>query len=286
VNTIIANKRYSANLVGYDEAPSYEEKISALTAQKNYLESEYSKLSAYGEKADAGKATLRNIFTTSQQNELKAHIIAYKYVLSPETYIDGAAAEIAALEKKIADNINIIEGLRKEQEEANKLPNNVPVVTDPYEDRIAALIEDNGKLQNNIDSINATLTAIESYTVEGADKEAKLAFDKRLDDFRVQLEGAAETLKTVSVSIYGDNSRVVFSNNKLEKQGGISWVISAILGALLGFVVSSVVVYFVGVSKYKREKLAAAKSCGKADAESGTEAEVVAEAAASDDNKN
>lgn len=267
VNSIIADKEYSANLVGYNDAPSYDEKISALTAQKNYLESEYSKLGSYGEKADAGKASLRNIFTSSQQSEIKAHIIAYKYVLDPEAYKESASAEIAALNKKIDDNNNIVKALRDEQENASS-QSTPPAVTDPYDERIAALTEENGKLQNQIDAVNATLTAIASYTAEGEDKEAKQAFDKRLDDFRVQLEEAAETLKTVSVSIYGDNSRVVFSNNKLEKEGGISWFISAILGALLGFVVSALVVYFIGAPKYKREKFAADKVSGEDAAES------------------
>lgn len=287
VKSAMTEKDHVAHLTGYNDAPTYDEKISALTSQKNYLESEYTKLSAYGEKAAAGIASLRNIFTASQQSEIKSHITAFKYVLSPETYKDGAAAEIAALNKQIEDNKKIIAELRTEQSKANTPADGTPVVTDPYEERIAAIIENSGKLKNRIDEINETLAAIEIYTAEGAEKDAKQAFDKRIDDIRIQLEQAAQTLKSVSVSIYSDNSRTVFSNNKLEKEGGIHWAISAVLGALLGLVVSSIVVYFVGVSKYKREKFAAAQNgasgVSSVNGETEPETVVMAEAAASDD---
>ena len=268
INAIIADKEYSANLVGYNDAPSYEEKLSALTAQKNYLESEYSKLGAYGEKADAGKASLRNIFTGEQQSDIRAHITAGKYVLDTDVYLEKADAQIAALQLQVEINNKVIKTLRDEQANANG-ETTPPAVTDPYDERIASLAHQNGELLTRIETIEETVKEIAKYTDKGTDEyAAKQAFDKRLDDFRVQLEEAAENLKTVSVSIYGDNSRVVFSNNKLEKEGGIHWLISAVLGALVGFVVSAIVVYFVGVSKYKREKLAAAQGSGESSAES------------------
>ena len=257
VKSIMTDKDYVASLSGYGDAPTYDEKISALIAQKNYLESEYSKLSAYGDKAATGIASLRNIFTASQQSEIKAHITAFRYVLNPETYKNGAAAETASLNKQIEDNKKIIEDLRAEQKNSNISSDTSSTVIDPYEDRIAAIIENNGKLQNRIDEINETLTAIESYTAEGAQKDAKQAFDARIDEIRAQLEEAADSLKTVSVSIYNDNSRAVFSSNKIEPQGGLHWAASVILGALVGCILSSIVVCIIDVPRYKRSKLAA-----------------------------
>ncbi|MCM1438366.1 MAG: hypothetical protein NC131_04035 [Roseburia sp.] len=257
-NSVMADKAYNANLSAYASASTYEEKLDALSAQKSYLESEYTKLKGYGEKADEGIASLRNIFTSAQLNDLEAHILAGRYVYDPVTYKAEADAQKASLGLQIADNENTIAALREEQKKASA---GSAVVDDHYDERIASLTATNAGYRNRISAIDETLAAIEKYTSEEdtAEKAAKQAFDTRLYDYYEQLSKATQTLKSVSISVYGDNSRTVFSGNKLEKEGGLHWALSLILGALLGLVVSAIVVYFVGAPGYKREKLAAAQ---------------------------
>ena len=232
---------------------TYEEKINALVSHKNYIEEEYTKLKDYGELADVGIASLHNLFTSAQQSDLRAHITAEKYVYDTETYKAEAATQKASLSLQIENNNKIIEALRGEQKNGSTAPE-----TDPYDERIASLTQQNGELQNRIKTIDDTLAAIEKYSDENSEEsKAKYAFDSQLDGYYNQLVDAAETLKTVSVTVYNDNSRVVYSSNKLEKQGGIHWVLAAVLGAVLGCVVSGVVICIIDLPKYKRGKLAA-----------------------------
>lgn len=253
VNSIMADKEFGVYLSTYANALTYEERINALINQKSYIEGEYNKLKGYGELADKGIASLRNIFTSAQQSDLKAHITAEKYVYDTDAYKAEAGTQKASLQLQIDNNTKVIEALRDEQKNAS-----TTAETDPYDDRIAALTQQNGELKNRIDTIDETLSAIEKYTDATSEKyTAKQAFDAQLDGYYNQLEDAAETLKTVSVSVYNDNSRVVYSSNKLEKQGGMHWAIAAVLGAVIGFVIASVVICIIDLPKYRRGKLVA-----------------------------
>lgn len=253
VNSIMESKEYGVYLTVFDNATSYEAKINALLSQKSYMEGEYSKLKDYGEVADLGIASLRNIFTSEQQNDIRAHITAEKYVLDTDKYKTEADTQIASLNLQIENNNKIIAQLRDEQRNGNQT-----LETDPYDERIAALIQQNGELQNRIDTITETIAAIDAYTTEGtAEYEAKQAFDARFNGYRNQLEEAANRLKTESLNVYGANSRVIYSSNRLEKQGGMGWFVSVILGALVGLLLSAIVVCIVDLPKYKRGKLAA-----------------------------
>lgn len=252
VNSIMADKEFGVYLFTYDAAPTYEAKISALISQKNYIEDEYTKLKGYGELADKGIASLRNIFTSAQQNDLRAHITAENYVFDTDAYKAEAGTQKASLQLQIENNNKVIEALRDEQKNAS-----TTAETDPYDDRIAALTQQNGELKNRIDTIDETLSAIEKYTDATSEKyTAKQAFDAQLDGYYNQLVEAAETLKTVSVNVYNENSRVVYSSNKLEKQGGMHWLLAAVLGAVIGLAVSAVVICIIDLPKYKRSKLA------------------------------
>lgn len=276
VKSIMAEKEFGVYLTtAYSYANTYEEKINALVSQKNYIEEEYTKLKGYGELADVGIASLHNLFTSAQQNDLRAHINAEKYVFDTETYKAEAATQKASLSLQIENNNKIIEALRGEQKNGSTAPE-----TDPYDERIASLTQQNGELQNRIKTIDDTLAAIEKYSDENSEEsKAKQAFDSQLDGYYNQLVDAAETLKTVSVSIYNENSRVVYSSNKLEKQGGIHWVIAAVLGAVVGCVVSGIVICIIDLPKYKRGKLAAAEGAEKSEesAESAEKSEPDAE---------
>lgn len=263
VNSVLTAKNYEIYLPVYDDAITYDEAINALLRQRDYLESEYTKLGNYGEVASVGIASLHNIFTESERNELKAHILAKKLVRDVETFKREADTRIAALEKKIEENEAVIRSLRAEQKGEGVVTAGAyskasfyadSAVTDPYDAEIARLTVENTGYRNNIDEIRETLDAIngDNYAAE------KAAFDERLAGYRAQLMTAAQTLKATSIRVYNDNSRAVFTSNKLEAEGGMHWVIAAVLGAVLGFVLSAIVVLIVDLPKYRRNMLAAA----------------------------
>lgn len=261
VNSIIDTKEYGLYFSVYEDAKSYDAKIEALASQKTYLESEYAKLSNYGSAVEVNLASLHNIFTTEQRQALTDSITANYYVFDTDGYTANAETRKVALDKQIADNVKIIEAEESKRGDSN--PNDVN--TNPYDQIIAELTRTNAELNNEIKTIEKTTEAIESYTQEGTDEyKAKQAFDARLEKYRTDLATATDALKAVSKTIYGDNSRVIFASNRIKKQGGLGTVVSALLGAVIGLLVSAVVVCIIDLPKYKKQKLAKA---GAAEAE-------------------
>ena len=108
-------------------------------------------------------------------------------------------------------------------------------------------------MEIEIARIDRKLACIEKYTQEGTtENTAYKAFVARLDGYRDSLAAATEDLKAVNTNIYKDNTQVVFLNNKIKVDGGLNIIFAAILGLVLGFVVSAVVVCIVDAPKYKR----------------------------------
>ncbi len=269
VNSVIDTKEYGLYFSVYGDAKSYEAKIEALVAQKTYLESEYTKLINYGSTVEVNLASLHNIFTEEQRKSLTDSITANYYVFDTDGYKATAETRKVALNKQIADNAKIIEAEAAKRGDSN--PNDVN--TNPYDQIIAELTRKNAELDNEIKTIEKTIDAIESYTQEGADAyKAKQAFDARLEKYRTDLATATDALKAVSKTIYGDNSRIIFSNNRIRRQGGLGTIVSALLGAVIGLLVSAVVVCIVDLPKYKKRKLA---NAGAAEAEEKSEPETV-----------
>lgn len=280
VNSIIDTKEYGLYFSVYEAAKSYDAKIEALVSQKNYLESEYTKLKNYGSTVEVNLASLHNIFTTEQRQALADSITANNYVFDTDGYKANAETRTVALDKQFADNVKIIEAEESKRGDSN--PNDVN--TNPYDQIIAELTRKNAELANEKQTITDTLTAIGKYTQEGTDEyKAKQAFDAQLEKYSTDLSTATAALKTVSKSIYGDNSRVIFASNKVKRQGGLGTVVSALLGAVVGLLVSAVVVCIIDLPKYKKQKLAGA---GVAEAEAKPEPETAttAETEASKDN--
>lgn len=269
VNSIIDTKEYGLYFSVYEDAKSYEAKIDALLSQKNYLESEYGKLGNYGSTVEVNLASLHNLFTSEQRQALADRIADNYYVLDTEAYKANAATRKGALNKQIEDNEKIIAAEAAKRGESN--PSDVN--TNPYDQIIAELTRRNTEISNEIETIDKTTEAIALYTREGSDEyKAKQAFDAQLEKYRTDLSKATDELKTVSRTIYGNNSRVIFSSNRIGKQGGMSAIVAALLGAVIGLLVSAIIVCIVDLPKYKREKLAKATA-------------TVPEAGSSDDGK-
>ncbi|MDE7163405.1 MAG: hypothetical protein K2O44_04925 [Clostridia bacterium] len=255
VNSIIDTKEYGLYFSVYEDAKSYDAKMEALLSQKTYLESEYTKLNNYGSTVEVNLASLHNIFTAEQQQALTDNITANYYVYDTESYKANADTREKALRAQQEDNSNII------KEEVNKRGDSNPneANTNPYDQIIADLVRKNAEIENEILAIGETKTAIEKYTQEGTDEyKAKQAFDAQLEKYRTDLSTATEALKAVSKTIYGDNSRVIFATNKIKRQGGTGTIVSALIGAVAGLLVSAVVVCIIDLPKYKKRKLAGA----------------------------
>lgn len=292
VNKIVEDKKYGVYFDIYDNAHTYEEKIEALVKQKTYLESSYADLMNYGTEVEVNSAALHNLFTEVQRSTLDAMIAANYYVLDTENYNAEADARIAAIELQISENdliINKLIDMRDGKTEESGVSvysesrigdEQEPVSSlNAFDLEIAQLVVKNGELQNQINKINKTKSSIAEYTVEGSDKnKAWKDFESKLEGYRTQMEQATSTLKSVSEKVYSGNSRVIFAGNKMERAGGIGTIVSAVLGAVVGFAAAAIIVCIIDVPKYKR-KMALAEGAEK---ESGEKAESSNESAKSE----
>lgn len=259
-NEYVASKNYRPYVNVYDGAKTYSEKIEALLSQKKYLQTEYGLLMNIDKSSEVKLAALENVFTSTQRQYLQDTISANHYVLDPETYAENAVSRKEVIRLQKENNLNIIAQLQAEREEAINKPTQGEG-QNAYDTRIAEYIVKNAVLDNEAQEIEDTLDAIEKYTVAGStDYAKKQEFDELLDGYRAQLVAATDTLKEESVRIYGENTDVIYSNNKIEKKGGMSVLASAIIGLVIGLLISSVVICIIDLPKYKRLKFGAKQS--------------------------
>ena len=190
-------------------------------------------------------------------------------MVNVEEYLANSDTRIAALNKKIKDNNAIISELEKKRDEsattnpdggasaASVRLNDQGIITSPYDYEIALLTKENGVMLNEIADIEKTKEAIGKYSQEGTAEYGQWKkFESQLNGYRAELEEATAALKKVSTDIYKNNSRVIFSVNSIKTQGGINAVIAAILGALIGLLVTSFIIAIIDVPRYKRKMLA------------------------------
>ena len=269
INAIVANTEHGLYFSVYEGAGTYEDKINALVSQKSYLQSKYSSLSAYGNEVTVSGAALGNIFTKTQQDALLSQIEVNGYAVNPEEYKADAEVRKLELQQKIDDNTARIAALKEAEKDSGgqsggsgaAVNSAAAFAAKTYADDdkliisnvIQSLTDENSQMEIEIARIDRKLACIEKYTQEGTtENTAYKAFVARLDGYRDSLAAATEDLKAVNTNIYKDNTQVVFLNNKIKVDGGLNIIFAAILGLVLGFVVSAVVVCIVDAPKYKR----------------------------------
>lgn len=264
---IVNNMNYSELLAKYQRYNTYEEKINALIAQKNYIESMYEKISDKysgeyvpsglnsGKSIDDYIRDLTDVFDTREQEAVRNTVSANYYVWDTATYLDNAQAKIKALEVEIEENKNRIDAQIAERDKLKENFGSIQETTE-FDKIIADLADRSAVMQNEIDKTNETLRRIDVY-IDGDGKAAKEAFDKRLDKICAQLEEATQVLKTVNIATYEEKAQAIYVNNKVEIKGGLNIILAAAIGVVAGFVIVSAVILIIDLPKYKREKLSA-----------------------------
>lgn len=278
VNSTVGGKDYRPYVNVYDSAKTYEERINALLAQKKYLQDEYEKLISCDQSAQSKLAALDNVFTSAQQQVLEDTIVAKYYVLNPENYEKTVAIRKEALEKQIADNNAVIAAIKEERKGAVNTPGDgQDIIVNPYDTEIAKLTVLNAELRNECNRLDETCKKIDEYTDEKNAANADwISFNELFDSYRNQLIAATDELKEESVRIYMDNSEVIFSSNSIKLSGGMGTIVTAVLGLLVGLILSSVIICIVDIPKYKKKKAEADRSGEPASQENDAEESVAA----------
>lgn len=261
---IVENALYNYNLTQYDVGTTYEAKIAALINQKNYVMSIYDFIkNNYGETyrpLGASDKTITDyineastIFDSRIQSAYYNTVTANYYVWDTETYKLTANASIEATRIEIANNEAIVSALEEKIAELDKNGTAFNQI-EAYHEKIASYVERNTQLETSIKTTEETLAKIEIYESDPQAVENKAEFDAQLDSTRAQLATLTETAKSLRIATYQNESMVLYVNNTIESEGGINILVAAVVGAVLGFIIVSVVILIKDMPEYKRRK--------------------------------
>ena len=261
---IVENALYNYNLTQYDVGTTYEAKIAALINQKNYVMSIYDFIkNNYGETyrpLGVSDKTITDyineastIFDSRIQSAYYNTVTANYYVWDTETYKLTANASIEATRIEIANNEAIVSALEEKIAELDKNGTAFDQI-EAYHEKIASYVERNTQLETSIKTTEETLAKIEIYESDPQAVENKAEFDAQLDSTRAQLATLTETAKSLRIATYQNESMVLYVNNTIESEGGINILVAAVVGAVLGFIIVSVVILIKDMPEYKRRK--------------------------------
>lgn len=261
---IVENALYNYNLTQYDVGTTYEAKIAALINQKNYVMSIYDFIkNNYGETyrpLGASDKTISDyineaslIFDSRIQSAYYNTVTANYYVWDTETYTLTATASIEATRIEIANNKAVVAALEAKIAELDKNGTAFDQI-EAYHEKIASYVERNAQLETSIKMTEETLDKIKIYESDPQAVEDKAEFDAQLDSTRAQLATLTETAKSLRIATYQNESMVLYVNNVIETEGGINIIIAAVVGAVLGFIIVSVVILIKDMPEYKRRK--------------------------------
>lgn len=261
INGMVQTAEYGSNLTAFDNADTYEQKIAYLDEQKRYLLGMYDELIGanneylYYKVNDNSLRDYRlgveKAYTEQYKQAISSDLQVNQYVYATEKYKVWANSRIAALNKEKAANNVRITALKEERDKIIGDNNNSSSINtvESFNAEIIRLINANSNIDIELADINSALANINSE-----DKTKQNAFDAKLALVRANLAAEVETLKTVRSAFYEEKSQVLYKSNKIVADGGISILLAALIGAVVGFAVVAIIICIIDLPKYKRAK--------------------------------
>ena len=217
----------------------YESRIELLTRQKEDILAQYDEWIALyrGNYAVAGK-TLSNhraaadvIFGEVVRTALLGELETNGYVLP-----DLIASQRAALEAEKQENQAMIEELKRA---LGEIPSTISLAAEiavqptggsqplDLSETLAALLVRNVQIDSQLKALT---------------EENVGAFERQLDEIYEKLQDAAAKLQAVSNALYEQETSVYFSTSQAAREGGISLVLAAVGGLVIGFFLACIAV--------------------------------------------
>jgi hypothetical protein len=270
--SLIETITYDDSLVLFDaENASYEEQIAYLINQQNYILTQYNNLiTLVGSNYKAGldvslgsyRDQIQNSPLSDSLTEMQNAIKLGNYVRDEKTYIAQAEGRIINYNAQINYNTNKRDQLKVEYSKSVENTSDL-VVNEAYSSSLNKLNEEIATWTAEIARINEIMQYIDRENYTGKTEEEittyyanKTNFENRLLTYRNQLQSASDTLKTVSKIVYNNESQILYTENKMTVSGGMSLVIAAVLGLIVGFLLVSIVICIIDMPKYQRAKYA------------------------------
>ncbi|MGN1060224.1 MAG: hypothetical protein ACI4QN_00675, partial [Candidatus Coproplasma sp.] len=254
-------------LYGSSSIKRYNDKLSILNNEYDYLVSQYNSLiSSFGDSLIVNEKSLRvwlnelqTAYSSYERQSLSDNLSRYGYTFDDEVFSDtndDLVYELQSNTKNIANNKALYEDLVKNGSGITSETTILNTISD-LEKRNASIeytLEYRGiEVEDRNASIwtwkkKADTTAYDRFCSESE------AFGEKLDQVKTTLENQADICKTVISAAYGQQARVLFANNQLEELNTTSTAMAAVLSLIIGFVVVAVVVLIIYMPKYAKKK--------------------------------
>ena len=264
-NTLADTIAYNNYLSVYDVASTYENKISALESQLQFLNDSYDKLiEIYGDQIIVieGDVKIVPYYFKSELNatidakvlsSLYAQIREKGYVHNYEDALADLQLERTNIETQIALNQSKITAVEKQRsdliDEVKTAGISVQVLDlNIYNETLNELYIEKTDLENELALVNKKITS-------GATADTT-EFDKTLTSYFTKLTDLTATYKMVASSVIRNNNNVYFATSSgIESKGGIHIVIEILLALILGCLVGICVNLVIDREKLKPAKV-------------------------------
>lgn len=259
----VSSLDYSINLNLYGAAENYGEKIGYLEAQRNYIVSLYNELISMhngfyavgGVSLNDYVAKVNRLLPSTDVSQLSEQINSYHLVLDRAHYAEKIAPRVIQLnEQKVANNAKL-QAIREEMTKLYGESNLNSEDMNAFNEAIVSIISGNSDIDRELSDIEKNLQAISESNAEWLQKCAEV--ESKLDEYYEKLVGATEEMSGVRTTVYVEDSKVTFmaeEDKRFRLDGGMSVVLAAIMGAIVGFVLSCVVIAIIDLPAYKRER--------------------------------
>lgn len=254
---------YQAQLRGYQDASTYEEKLSILLAQRNYLIDLYNRwIDEYGNlyQAQSVNKSLMDLremvqlsFSDTQYDELTAELRANAYVPSSEdstilqSRLNTYREQLDLNERKLANLNEELSKLVEQYKNVDGTASSLMPQFGEFHSRIAALTEENADIQKKIDTIEKLL-GNETTKQDYVERENK--FEASLQKIYDGLTAQSQDIASVAEEIAGRESYATIES--IESSGGANTVLVTLVVAVLVFVIASAVCYVIVSRRGKR----------------------------------
>lgn len=236
----ISNIDYVSSVDKYQDYQVYETAISFLQKQKAFLEDTYTALiSDYspsyvvnGKSLQQYKDEVDIYFSTVSLDLMLIEVETNHYILNTDAYLPYVKNEILRLQKTINENKMVIEALQTELSTLIQMYGNTITSGDPFSsfnNRIAELVEENTRLNRQLNTLEGF---INSASVNPTFENALNQVYHQIREYVLQLE---HNVQDIDIS----HIRLLYSTNAIvEESGGLSILISCVLGLVAGLVIA------------------------------------------------
>ncbi len=248
---VAAEMNYRLDDSAFGDA-DFNGKLDLLARQKDSLIGEYNHwISLYSDNYSVGGKTLVNhraeaeaIFGSAVRNALYTELETNGYV--PLSLVEERRALLNAEKERNNKQIEELKELLKLNTSSGSVESGNLTVFD-FSERLSSLTTRNVEIDTQL--ANMTKENIEN-------------FEKKLNEVYSTLQEAADKVHEVGLALCKQETRAYLETSQAIEEGGLSSVLAAVVGAVVGFVLSCLIVYFVEIPRSRRS---AVGSDGNAD---------------------